>query len=149
MTQRLARVVKMTALALIATLAMPLAAQATCKTYHHRAKLESGIFKTDLAYLNIKIRACYNGRSISKVGALDITPTFTKNAMGTMRFDGVSPRPTTEHQPWHGRKKGSYYVKAGANFHQSLWDPAPDVDKYLWASMRIYGNGSVDKDRHG
>ena len=128
--------------------ALPVAAEATCKVYKHRAKLESDPFGTDLAYLNIKIRACYNGRRITKVGMLDITPTFTDNAMSTMRFDGVSPRPTAEYRPWHGRSKGSYYVKAGGNFHQSLVDPLPDSDRYLWASMRIYGNGDVDKNRH-
>lgn len=148
MTHRFARVVTMAALVLGATLAMPLAAEATCKTFKHRAKLESDPFGTDLAYLNLKIRSCYNGRRITKVGALDITPTFTDNAMSTMRFDGVSPRPITEYRAWHGRSKGSYYVKAGGNFHQSLIDPFPDSDRYLWASMRIYGNGDVDKNRH-
>jgi hypothetical protein len=147
MTHRPARVVAIAALALLATLAMPLAAEAKCKTYRHRAKLESDPFKTDLAYLNLTIRACYNGRRITKVGSLDITPTFTNNAMGTMRFDGVSPRPTTEYRAWHGRKHGSYYVKAGANFHQSLPGPIPDSDRYLWASMHIFGDGSVHKDR--
>jgi hypothetical protein len=147
MIPRLARVATVAGLALLASLALPLAAQAACKTYKHRAKVESDPFKTDLAYLNLKIRVCYNGHRITKAGALDITPTFTNNAMGTMRFDGVTPFPTTEYRTWHGRSKGSYFVKAGGNFHQSLPGPLPDSDRYIWASMQIYGDGSVKKDR--
>jgi hypothetical protein len=147
LNKRLARVATMAALALLASLAVPLAADAACKSYKHRAKVESDPFGADLAYLNLKIRVCYNGHKITKVGALDITPTFTNNAMGTMRFDGVSPFPTTEYREWRGHNKGSYFVKAGGNFHQALPGPLPDTDRYIWASMQIYGNGTVHKDR--
>jgi hypothetical protein len=137
----------MAALALFAALALPLAAEAACKTYKHRAKMESDPFGADLAYLNLKVRACYNGRTITKVGALDITPTFTDNAMSTIKFDGVSPIPTTVYRQWRGRKKGSYFVKAGGSFHQSLPGPLPDSDRYLWASMHIFADGTVEKAR--
>ncbi len=33
-------------------------AVAKCKTFKHRAKLESGVFSTDLAYLNLSQFAC-------------------------------------------------------------------------------------------
>jgi hypothetical protein len=148
MTHRFVRMAVLAAVALFAALALPMAAEAACKTYKHRAKVESDPFGADLAYLNIKIRACYNGRRITKVGALDITPTFTDNAMSTYRFDGVSPLPTTEYRPWRGHKKGSYYVKAGGNFHGALPGPLPDSDRYVWASMKIFATGAVEKDRH-
>ena len=91
------RTVAIAALALAATLAVPVAADAACKTYKHRAKMES-LFGTDLAYLNTKVRVCYNGRRITKVGALDITPTFTRNSLGTVKWEGVSPPPLTEYR---------------------------------------------------
>lgn len=147
MTHRLARMATMAALALFTALAMPMAAEAACKIYKHRAKVESDPFGADLAYLNLKLRVCYNGRTITKAGALDITPTFTDNAMSSMKFDGVTPIPTTEYRAWRGRKKGSYYVKAGGNFHQALPGPLPDNDRYVWASLQIYSNGTVEKDR--
>jgi hypothetical protein len=121
-------------------------ADAACKTYKHRAKIESDPFGTDLAYLNIQIRMCYNGRRITKAGTLHITPSYTNNALGTMEFQGVEPDPIAEYQTWRGRRKGSYYVKAGGNFQQRAGG-ITGRSSYIWASMRIYGNGAVRKDR--
>ena len=121
-------------------------AVAACKTYKHRAKIESDPFGTDQAYLNIQIRACYNGRRITKAGTLDITPSYTKNALGTYEFEGVSPEPIAEYQAWRGRRRGTYYVKAGGNFQQRAVGVV-GRSSYIWASMRIYGNGHVKKDR--
>jgi hypothetical protein len=133
-------------IALAVSLGGAQAAEASCKTYKHRAKIESDPFGADLAYLNIKIRVCYNGRRITKAGTLDIEPSYTNNAMGTMEFQGVEPDPTAEYRSWHGRKKGSYYVKAGGNFQQRAWG-VTGRSSYIWASMQIYGNGDVRKNR--
>lgn len=120
-------------------------AEAACKTYRHRAKAES-LLGTDLAYLNISIRVCHNGRRITKAETLDITPSTTKNALGSVEFLGVSPEPIAEYRAWHGRSRGSYYVKAGGSFKQNLvaWDGKA---WYMWASMRITGDGKVTKKR--
>jgi hypothetical protein len=132
--------------ALVAALAMPIPAEAACKVYKHRAKLESDPFGTDLAYLNISMRVCYNGRRVTKAGALDITPSFTRNALSTVKFEGVSPEPIREYRAWHGRSKGSIFVKAGGTFTQGV-PKLPSTSRYLWASMQIFGSGEVRKDR--
>jgi|SRR3954447_15639598 hypothetical protein len=140
------RALAITALALVASLALPLSAEATCKVYKHRAKLESDPFGTDLAYLNIQMRVCYNGRRVTKAGALDITPSFTNNALSTVKFEGVSPVPIREYRAWHGAKHGSIFVKAGGTFTQGV-PKLPSSSRYLWASMQIFGDGGVRKDR--
>lgn len=129
-----------------AVLAVPASASATCKTFKHRAKIESSVFKSDLAYLNIAVRACYNGKRVTKVGTLDITPSFTKNAMGTWAFDGMGGDPIHEYRSWHGRSHGSYYVKASGQFDQSAVG-VQGAHAFIWASMQIYGDGHVAKDR--
>jgi hypothetical protein len=134
-----------TAVALTALVA-PATANATCRTFKHRAKIESSVFKTDLAYLNLSIRVCFNGNRITKAGTLDITPSFTKNAMGTWEWDGMGGDPIHEYRAWHGRAHGSYYVKASGQFDQSAAG-VQGAHAFIWASMRIYGNGHVDKNR--
>lgn len=124
----------------------PAVADAKCRNYKHRAKVESFPFNGDLAYLNIALRACYNGKRITKAGVLDITPTVTNNSLGTMKFDGPSPEPIREYRAWRGRRKGSFYVKAGGNWTQQAMGIEGQTD-YVWASMRIFGNGKVHKDR--
>jgi hypothetical protein len=140
------RALAIAALALVASLAMPLSAEAACKVYKHRAKLESDPFGTDLAYLNIQMRVCFNGRRITKAGALDITPSFTRNALSTVKFEGVSPAPIREYRGWNHRAHGSIFVKAGGTFAQEV-PGLPASRRYLWASMQIFGNGEVHKDR--
>jgi len=78
---------------------------------------------------------------------LDITPSVTANALGTMKFDGVTPTPISEYRAWRKRKTGSFYVKAGGNWTQQVVGYEGKTN-YVWASMRIFGNGKVDKDRH-
>jgi hypothetical protein len=126
--------------------AAPAVAEASCKTYKHRAKVESDPIGTDLAYLNISLRVCYNGKRITKAGVLDITPSQTANALGTMKFDGPKPDPTREYRTWHGQRKGSFYVKVGGNWTQQAVGYEGKTS-YVWASMRIFGDGRVDKDR--
>ncbi len=130
---------------LAATVLAP-AAQAACQTYKHRAKIESQPFGTDLAYLSIALRACYNGRRITKAGSLDITPSYTSNALGSMGFQGVEPEPITEYRVWRGRKKGSYYVKAGGNFVQQAVG-FEGKTTYIWVSMKVLANGVAVLDR--
>jgi hypothetical protein len=140
------RVCSALALTGIIAAAAPVVAEATCKTYKHRAKVESDPIGTDLAYLNISMRVCYNGKRITKAGVLDITPAQTANALGTMKFDGPTPDPLREYRTWRGRSKGSFYVKAGGNWTQQAVG-FEGKTSYVWASMRIFGNGSVQKDR--
>jgi hypothetical protein len=128
--------------------AMPSSAQASCRTFEHRAKMESSVFNTDLAYLNIEERACYSGKRITKVYDLVVSPSFTDNSLGTISFDGLDSTPTEEYRTWHHRRHGSYYVRAGGNFTQSFNVPfVPDAHCHMWASMRILGSGRVIKDR--
>jgi hypothetical protein len=102
---------------------------------------------TDLAYLNIALRVCFNGQRVTKAGVLDITPSVTSNALGTMKFDGPTPDPIREYRAWHGRRNGSFYVKVGGNWTQQVVG-IEGKTSYVWASMRIFGNGAVTKDRH-
>lgn len=132
--------------AAVASLAAPSAADAACKTYEHRAKIESDPFGTDLAYLNIKIRACTNGHRVTSAGTLDASPSYTNNAMGSMEFQGFSPEPIKEFRRWRGRSHGQLFVKAGGNFQQRAGG-VTGRSSYIWASMKILGNGRVIKAR--
>lgn len=131
---------------LFACSAMPALAAAKCKTYKHRAKVESDPIGSDLAYLNIRQWVCLNGKRITKVRDLEIEPTFVSIGPWTMRFEGVDPEPIEEYRVWKKRKHGSYYVRAGGNMVQSI-PGLPDKTQYVWVSMRIYGNGNVNRDR--
>ena len=136
------------ALSALVYMTSPSSADASCRTFKHRAKMESSAFKTDLAYLNIEQRACYSGRRITKVYELKISPSFTNNALGTVSFDGLDSDPIEEYRTWHHRAHGSYYVWAGGSFTQSFNVPfVPDAHCHMWASMRILGDGHVIKDR--
>jgi hypothetical protein len=132
---------------LVTCCAMPALASARCKTFKHRAKVEGSLFSEDLAYLNIQQWVCFNGKRITKVRDLEIEPQFVNIGDWTMHFNGPSPKPTEEYRVWKKRAHGSYYVRAGGNMVQVL-PIVPDKTTYVWVSMRIYGNGNVNRDRH-
>jgi hypothetical protein len=122
----------------------PAVAGATCKDVQHRARVESGVFKTDLAYLYLRFRVCYDGKTITKVSRKEIEPSFTNNAVN-MHWDGLTTKPVERYESWHGRKKGAFYLKASGKFSQSVGPVGSDFLR--WVSMRVTADGHVDKDR--
>lgn len=122
-------------------------ASAGCRTYQHRAKVESGAFKTDLAYLYLRERVCYNGRRITRRGKIRIYSTYTKNSIG-MSFKGVE-RKDFRFLRWRGRPRGSWFIFAAGTFEQSF-GAGPlsySTTAHVSVGMRIYGNGDVKKSR--
>jgi hypothetical protein len=130
---------------LISCFAMPALASARCKEFKHRAKVESDPFGADLFYLNITQWVCFNGQRITKVRDLEVEPQHVGITGGTMSYRNL--RTTEEYRVWKNRSHGSYYVRASALVTQSFWGPIPSKNQDIWVSMRIYGNGNVNRDR--
>lgn len=132
---------------LIGVVAVAPAAEARCRTYTHRAKVESFLFKTDLAYLYITRRYCFNGRRITKVGTLRIQPRFTDNSIN-QSWEGLDYPPVSKYMRWNGRRRGSHYSKAAGSFKQEIClGPCYTAISHVWVAMRVYGNGGVTKTR--
>jgi len=135
------------AVALGVPAAIPSTAAAACRTYEHRAIVESAVFKTNLAYLYITERMCFNGKRITKVGKLRVRPDFTDNSVNES-FEGLDYAPIREFRSWRGSRRGSHYTKAAGTFKQEICvGPCYTATSHIWVSMQVYGNGTVKKDR--
>jgi hypothetical protein len=100
------------------------------------------LFKTDLAYVNIRKRFCYDGERVTSVSRkLQIEPSF-KN-IGNVRWSGLASKPTHRYQRWHGRRHGAHYSRAVGLFTSSTaW---ADGDQTAEVAILVFGNGQVLK----
>lgn len=120
-------------------------AEAACKTYQHRGKVESTVFATDLAYLYIRKRVCYNGRRVTRVSRrLVVEPKFTDNNVNIEWVDVASP-PTHRYRRWRGRRRGAHYSKVVGTFKVTAGPFSSNATVEVW--MTVYGDGGVKKGR--
>lgn len=118
-------------------------AKSKCRLFKHRGKVESTIFQTDLAYLNIRKRACYNGKRITAVSKkLKVEPTFTDSNVN-IEWDKLASAPTHRYRRWHGRRKGAHYSRVSGIFKASAGPVSSNAT--VEVSLTVYGNGKTRK----
>lgn len=132
-----------------AALSMPLlsapTADAACRNYQHRAKVESTIFGTDLAYLYIRKRACYNGNRVTRVSRrLEVEPRFTDSNVN-IEWVELASRPKHRYVRWRGRRRGAHYSKAVGTFKATAGPVSGNLT--VEVAMTVYGDGTVKKRR--
>ncbi len=135
-----------TGLATLALLAVMAAqASASCRTVGARAKVESSAFATDLAYMYVSKRFCFNGRRTGGVSRPDITPVITRNGdYSGWEWKGVD---YVRHRYYtkDGRRKGGHFTWVIGKFRQELWSYKHAV--HVWVKLWGYYNGGARTDR--
>lgn len=123
--------------------AVPAAADAKCKVYKARGKVESSVFQTDLYYFNISKRACYDGQRITAVSKkLRIEPDPTDGNVN-VEYVRLAAPPIHRYVKWHGRRKGAHYSRASGLFKANAGPVSNDGNVVV--SLTVYGNGKSKK----
>jgi hypothetical protein len=151
-TKRLPSPVRLAALAASAILFLALAAAAAahdpvsrrggeiCKSFAHRAKVESDPFGTDLAYLHLRQRVCFDGRRITDTGRLVAYPEVTDDGTASnWKWAGWTREPVSHFKATRGRPHGSRVLFAAGQFTQRVWKYTSTAQ--VWVKIRVYGDG--------
>lgn len=108
------------------------------KTISERAKCESAIFKTDLAYLDVAMYFRW-GRGRVLYTRPTITPTITGNGIG-MHWEGATVQRYS--YTYKGRRRGGHATIVQGKFRQEGVDPVPGGDALLRVSIYVHYDGS-------
>ncbi len=136
---RARRAVLLAAAMAVTLTAVPAAADAKCKVFKARGKVESSVTQTDLYYFTISKRACYDGRRITAVSKkLRIEPDPTDNNVN-IEYVGLAAPPIHRYVKWHGRRKGAHYSRASGIFKANAGPVASEGNVVV--ALTVYGNG--------
>ena len=149
---RLRLPVRLAALAASALLCLVLAATSTaspadsrrggviCKPFAHRAEVESDPFGTDLAYVHLRQRVCFDGRRITDTGRLIAFPEITDDGTASnWKWEGWTRTPVSHFKATKGRPHGSRVLFAAGQFSQRVWKYTSTAQ--VWVKIRVYGDG--------
>jgi hypothetical protein len=111
-----------------------------CKSFGHRAKVESDPFGTDLAYLHLRQRVCFDGRRITGTGRLVGYPEITDDGTASnWKWEGWTRPPVSHFKATRGRARGSRVIFAAGQFSQRVWKYTSTAQ--VWVKIRVYGDG--------
>ena len=111
-----------------------------CKPFAHRAKVESDPFGTDLAYLHLRQRVCFDGHRITGTGRLVGFPEITDDGTASnWKWEGWTRRPVSHFKTTRGRTRGSRVIFAAGQFSQRVWKYTSTAQ--VWVKIRVYGDG--------
>ena len=116
-----------------------------CRTVSNRAKVESSGFKTDLAYMYVTKRYCWNGRRVTRVSPPDVVPDVTRAG----DFSGVSwaGRTYTRHRYYtkDGRRRGGHFTWVIGKFRQEIGGYKKTM--HVWVKLwgYYYGGGRTQR----
>ena len=111
-----------------------------CKTFGHRAKVESDPFGTDLAYLHLRQRVCFDGHRITDTGRLVAYPEITDDGTASnWKWAGWTREPVSRFKATRGRSHGSRVLFAAGQFTQRVWKYTSTAQ--VWVKIRVYGDG--------
>lgn len=113
-----------------------------CRSFAHRAKVESDPFGTDVAYLHLRQRVCFDGLRITGVGRLVAFPRIPDaGTMSNWQWEGFTRRPFSRLKPASGRPAGSRVLYAAGQFSQRVYSYTSTAQ--VWVKIRVYGDGSA------
>ena len=150
-TWRLPSPVRLAALAASAIVSLALTAPASaqdahlrrgevCKSFAHRAKVESDPFGSDLAYLHLRQRVCFDGHRITGTGRLVAFPEITEDGTtSNWKWEGWTREPVSHFKTTRGRSHGSRVIFAAGQFSQRVWKYTSTAQ--VWVKIRVYGDG--------
>ena len=111
-----------------------------CKSFAHRAKVESDPFGTDLAYLHLRQRVCFDGRRITDTGRLVAYPEITEDGTASnWKWGGWTREPFSRFKPVRRRAAGSRVLFAAGQFSQRVYKYTSTAQ--VWVKIRVYGDG--------
>jgi hypothetical protein len=111
-----------------------------CKVFSHRAKVESDPFGTDLAYVHLRQRVCFDGRRITDTGRLIAFPEITDDGTASnWQWEGWTRQPSSRYKAVGGRAKGSRVLYAAGQFSQRVWRYTSTAQ--VWVKIRVYADG--------
>ena len=111
-----------------------------CKSFGHRAKVESDPFGTDLAYLHLRQRVCFDGHRITDAGRLVAFPEITDDGTASnWKWEGWTRPPVSHFKATRGRERGSRVLFAAGQFSQRVWKYTSTAQ--VWVKIRVYGDG--------
>jgi hypothetical protein len=112
----------------------------TCRVFSHRAKVESDPFGTDLAYIHLRQRVCFDGRRITDTGNLVAFPEITDDGTASnWQWEGWTREPTSRFKAVGGRARGSRVLFAAGQFSQRVWRYTSTAQ--VWVKVRVYADG--------
>jgi hypothetical protein len=116
-----------------------------CRTVGARAKVESFAFKTDLAYMYVTKRFCWNGSRVTRVSPPDVTPDVTK-AGDYSGWEWQGPV-YTRHRYYtkDGRPRGGHFTWVIGKFRQQIGSYRKTV--HVWVKLWGYYYGGARTDR--
>ena len=111
-----------------------------CKSFGHKAKVESDPFGTDLAYLHLRQRVCFDGHRITDTGRLVAFPEITDDGTASnWKWEGWTRTPVSHFKTTRGRIRGSRVLFAAGQFSQRVWKYTSTAQ--VWVKIRVYGDG--------
>src|SRR5687768_1229143 len=111
-----------------------------CKSFGHRAKVESDPFGTDLAYVHLRQRVCFDGLRITDTGRLVAFPEITDDGTASnWKWEGWTRPPVSHFKTTRGRERGSRVLFAAGQFSQRVWKYTSTAQ--VWVKIRVYGDG--------
>ena len=111
-----------------------------CKSFGHRAKVESDPFGTDLAYLHIRQRVCFDGRRVTDTGRLIAYPEITdEGTASNWKWQGWTREPVSHYKAVGRRAAGSRVLFAAGQFSQRVYRYTSTAQ--VWVKIRVYGDG--------
>jgi hypothetical protein len=111
-----------------------------CKTFAHRAKVESDPFGTDLAYLHLRQRVCFDGRRVTGAGRLIAYPEITESGTASnWKWEGWTREPFSHLKAVGRRSAGSRVLFAAGQFSQRVYKYTSTAQ--VWVKIRVYGDG--------
>ena len=111
-----------------------------CKSFGHRAKVESDPFGTDLAYVHLRQRVCFDGRRITDTGRLVAYPEITDDGTASnWKWEGWTREPVSHFKAVGRRTAGSRVLFAAGQFSQRVYKYTSTAQ--VWVKIRVYGDG--------
>lgn len=111
-----------------------------CKAYANHAKVESDPFGTDLAYVHLRQRICFDGRRVTDTGRLVAFPEITEDGTASnWKWEGWTRAPSSRFKPVGGRARGSRVLYAAGQFSQRVWKYTSTAQ--VWVKIRVYADG--------
>ena len=111
-----------------------------CKSFGHRAKVESDPFGTDLAYVHLRQRVCFDGRRITDTGRLVAYPEITRDGTASnWKWGGWTRQPVSHFKAVGDRARASRVLFAAGQFSQRVYRYTSTAQ--VWVKIRVYGDG--------
>jgi hypothetical protein len=117
-----------------------------CRRIGTRAKVESDPFGTDLAYMYVSKRYCYNGHRLTRVSRRPrVYPVITDAGNASnWEWDGVFYQ-RHRYYTKNGHRRGGHFTWVQGKFHQTIFGYTKVAN--VWVKLWAYYNGAARSQR--